>query len=230
MAVLTEGKNIGDIIQWERDERYSRQVVTVGASQTIVVGQVLRDSGGSKYALRDAVNEVQTIAIAGTLSAGGFSLAFINALGNRKQTPVIAYNASEANIQTAVDAALGSSKAVVAGTVASFTITFSGTGMSGTPYDPVEVIPDGLTGMTSISVTRTTRGVGKGGDAACIALEAVTTGSGESANIVALVRDAVVVKDNLTYGDGDPTTVDLALAELGIIAVALPTEREVGLS
>lgn len=229
MAVLTEGKKIGDIIQWERDERYSRQVVTVGASQTIVLGQVLRDSGGSKLALQAAVNEVQTVAIAGTLSAGGFMISFVNALGNIKQTPLIAYNANLAAIQSAVDAALGANKVVVAGTVASFTLTFSGTGMAGTPYAPVVIIADGLTGMTSISVTRTTKGVGAGGDAACIALEKVTTGAGESAEIVALVRDAVVVKDNLTFVTGTEAGAEAALAALGILMVALPTEREVGL-
>lgn len=107
-----------------------------------------------------AVNEVQTVAIAGTLSAGAFCLVF-DVAGVKKRTAAIAYNAAIADIQTAVDGALGSEKVVVGGsTIAEFTITFSGTGFAATAQPTVEVdIHTAITGLTAITVTRTTPGV-----------------------------------------------------------------------
>jgi hypothetical protein len=106
------------------------------------------------------VNEVQTVAIAGTLSAGGYSIRLIDKDGKLKQTAVIAYNASVANVQTALDAVTAANAIVAGGTAQSaMTLTFSGANYAALPQTLVEIIPDGLTGMTTIGVTRTTAGV-----------------------------------------------------------------------
>lgn len=107
-----------------------------------------------------AVNEVQTVAIGGTLSAGSYQIVFIDAAGNEQQTTPIAYGASLSTINTDLDAVSGGAGYIVAGGTATsaMTLTFSGTGYAGKPQPPVEIIPIGLTGLTTVSVTRTAVG------------------------------------------------------------------------
>lgn len=107
-----------------------------------------------------AVNEVQTVAISGTLSGGTYQINFNDASGNEKQTTPIAFGASLATVQAALDTLSGGANFIVAGGVAqsAMTLTFSGTGYAGKPQPLVEIIPAGLTGMTTVTVTRTATG------------------------------------------------------------------------
>lgn len=41
MTVLNEGKYIGDVLHWEENERFSRDVVTLAADQLIEIGTIL---------------------------------------------------------------------------------------------------------------------------------------------------------------------------------------------
>jgi hypothetical protein len=99
-----------------------------------------------------SVNEVQTITINGTLSAGTYQYA--DGLGN--YSVPVAYNAVLATIQSALDGLYGASKVVAAGTVASHTVTFSGTGFANTPQVLLQLVTENLTGLTTSKVARTT--------------------------------------------------------------------------
>lgn len=98
------------------------------------------------------VNEVQTVAIAGTLSGG--SAIVTGPLG---QFP-LAHNANLAAIQAVIDLAYGANRVVVAGTIASFTLTYSGAGASGLDQNPIQIDSSGLTGATSVVISETTKG------------------------------------------------------------------------
>jgi len=47
MALKTQGKVAGDLIKMESDARYCREVVTIGNSQTVVIGTPLEQGGGT---------------------------------------------------------------------------------------------------------------------------------------------------------------------------------------
>ena len=104
--------------------------------------------------INTAVNEVQTVVIAGTLSAG--TIAFYDPRSG-KTSRGVAYNGNLAAIQTALDDIYGASNSVAAGTIASFTITFA-VDLAGIDMPAIVVQPSGLTGMTSITVSETTKG------------------------------------------------------------------------
>lgn len=100
--------------------------------------------------LNAAGNAVDTATITGTLSAGTFAIVV-----NGTSTGPIAYNANLAAIQAALDAAFGINGVVAAGTVASHTLTYSGTGYAGTNPTTSEDI-SALTGATKVAIVRTT--------------------------------------------------------------------------
>lgn len=100
-----------------------------------------------------AINEVQTVTVSGSLSGG------VVILGDGKgKTTSIAYNANLAAVQAGYDALYGSSKVVVAGTLASHTVTFSGTGFAGVGQTLITVDGSNATGFTGATVARTTQG------------------------------------------------------------------------
>lgn len=219
---INENTRPGDVLKVEAPNQFSRKQVTITHAQTIVVGQLLENNGSDEYqALSAAVNEVQTVAIAGTLSAGGYSIRLVDKDGKIKQTSVLAYGANQAAVQAALDAVTAANAIVAGGTVpTAMTLTFSGTNYAGKPQTLVEIIPDGLTGLTSIAVTRTTAGKIAGAGAECVALESVTTGADPELKPCAVVfRDAVLDKNFLTYGSNITTTdqktaIDAVLAGL----------------
>jgi hypothetical protein len=142
-------------------------VVVLGASLTLAKGTLLgkKTSDGLHYAYSNP-DRVQTLAITGTLSAGSYSLGIVDKNGVKKVTPAIAYNANLAAIQTAVNAVIpqetATNQIVVGGTAhTATTFTFSGDSYDNTVQPIIEVYPDGLTGMETISVddTTTTTGV-----------------------------------------------------------------------
>jgi hypothetical protein len=50
MPVMTEGKYIGDVLHWEEEQRYSREIVLVATKQHIEIGTVLaKHSQTGKY-------------------------------------------------------------------------------------------------------------------------------------------------------------------------------------
>ena len=73
MASDVEAKQIGDIILWEGDMRYSRQMMTVKTSATILIGEVCGDSTGITPLVADAGTPSDTdatvIALEGITSA-----------------------------------------------------------------------------------------------------------------------------------------------------------------
>ncbi len=103
--------------------------------------------------LNVAVDDVQTVTVAGSLSAGTLELG-----DGKGKVAFVAYNGDLAAIQVALDAIYGSSKCVAAGTIASFTVTFSGSGFTGVAQTKMTVGINGLTGCTSASVVHTTVG------------------------------------------------------------------------
>jgi hypothetical protein len=98
-------------------------------------------------------DEVQTVTISGTLSGGSF-----NVTDGKKVSSNIAYNANTAAIQTGYDSVYGASQVVIAGTVGSHTVTFSGANVDDTDQPLVEIDGGNLTGFTGASVVQTTQG------------------------------------------------------------------------
>jgi hypothetical protein len=45
MTVITEGKYISDVLHWEEEQRYSREVVVLATKQHIEIGSVLAKHG-----------------------------------------------------------------------------------------------------------------------------------------------------------------------------------------
>lgn len=115
-SLKNEGLYPSDVIKWEEEDRYSREVLTIAPSETIVIGQVLEKFSGGYGAVKTA------------------------------------------------------------------------------------------------------------GNAKAIALSAVTTGSGETMDIVCLVREAKVITDNLSYGQLNKAEVMAALKTVGIISSDAPTD------
>lgn len=65
MASITEGNYLNDWLKWEQESRYSREKVTIAASQTIVTGRVLgKITASGQYAIfdQDAVDGTETAA------------------------------------------------------------------------------------------------------------------------------------------------------------------------
>jgi hypothetical protein len=162
-------------------------------------------------------DEVQTIAIAGSLSAGTFTLTFVDSDGVLNTTSPIAHNASTANVQTGVDNALGASKVTVGGTaITGMTFTFGGVGYAKTPQALIDVDTSGLTGMTSVSVTRTTSGVGlAANDYIAGSLVQPTDGSGD---MLTFIPDGTGLK----VTDASGANIDVALPRLPIGGIVDP--------
>jgi hypothetical protein len=129
-------------------------VSNFGVSLALVSGTLLalKTSDSKLYAYAEA-NDVQTVTVSGTLSAGSFRLQAVDSAGVLQTTDAIAYNANAATIQTALNAVLGTSAVAVAGTIASMTVTFSGTGYAAIRQPLLVVGPTLPTGATSYTVT-----------------------------------------------------------------------------
>lgn len=169
MRKLIETWDLSQMLSPSQDPSRARtEAVAWGANLTVRYGQAIgrKTSDNKCYPFvapgaSGATNEVQTVVLSGTLSAGAYILRFQKADGSIAETPAIAYNASTATMQGNVDTALGGANlAVVGGTnAANFTLTFSGAGYAGIAQPPVVVdINTAITGLTSMSVTRTTPG------------------------------------------------------------------------
>lgn len=150
-------------------------------------------------------------------------------------TDTAAWSATDAtylsNINTALDAVLGAGSVVATAIAATdtdlgFVFTFSGTGFLGIAHPFIQVDTTELTGVTTVVMSRTTAGgvAGnrEGNKAVAIAFEAVDATAGDTSGLF-LVREAVIDKDAIIYGGGDPDACITALEELSILALDEPT-------
>lgn len=151
-------------------------------------------------------NEYQTIAIAGTLSAGTFAVAAFQQDGDYVSAQPVAYNGSTGTLQTNLNAVLGTSAVTVGGTApTAMTVEFTGAPYAGKPQPLLRVIPDGLTGLTTITVTRNSlHPIG-------ILLQDVDASAADVSNCLVLHRDAIVDGDALYYGSADPAFIRACL-------------------
>ena len=59
MTAYTEGDNIGDVLKWEEDSRYSREIVPLGGTDTVTIGSVLgRVTATGVYGSLDAASTI----------------------------------------------------------------------------------------------------------------------------------------------------------------------------
>ena len=91
MAVIEEGKNLGDLLNWELDRNYCREVVTVASGQNLergtIVGIVTATGlAKSVYLITGAQNEV----LDGSEVAVGIILEDVDATGGTKDAVIIA--------------------------------------------------------------------------------------------------------------------------------------------
>ena len=71
MTTETEGLYPSDVISWEEDNFYSREKVTIAASQTVVLGSILQDAGGGAYEICDCEADALAIALAPVTTGSG---------------------------------------------------------------------------------------------------------------------------------------------------------------
>lgn len=153
-------------------------------------------------------NEVQSAVWTGNASAGTYTLSFVSqATGAVVTTTAIDFDAALGTINAAIDVASGNTGDIVAtggipddasGTTV---FTFSGGKYAGKSHGLIVITLTGMTGMTSVAVTRTTTGAGK--------------------NAIFLVRGpAIVAKSLLNYNSTTAANVDAALKALGIVPIA----------
>ena len=232
MASNTKAKVIGDVLEWEADARYSREVLTLATSQTCIIGSVLysADGDGPYKVFTALIDELQTIAITGD-PTGDFTITFVTKTGALITTDPITAGASVADVQTGVDTALGASMVTVAGTDGDdFTLEFTGVGYTGIEQVLVVIGAGALVSEEDISITRTTPGGPgdvdfheAGGAAVAVSLEKVTT-TDATTEIVCLTRDALVNSDQLSYGTATKALVEASLKKVGILIRTEPVE------
>lgn len=168
------------------------------------------------------VDEVQTLAIAGTLTAGSYTLKWPDEDG-AIQTIIVQWDDDTAAVQVVLDAAFGAAAIVAGGTVhTAQTFTFSGAGFNRRPQPTGLLDVGNLTGHTGTpAITETTAG-GPGGtgfaDSVCIG--PVTTVAGEVTTKSAfMARHCIVHRKNLVITAG-AIEVDVVtqLEQSGILA------------
>lgn len=198
---------ISDIIKWEASEMYSREVLTIKASNTFVVGQVgCRDSTGDIVTIANANDHVWTLTMASGTDGGSFGLAY-----RGKAIAVQAYNVAIADLQVAL-------RALHADLDACVVATPSGVGVDYTITVTHEKLPLDAPSIQVVQDSTADGGVWEGGvhiskttfgePPCCVVLEAHSAAA--DAAKVCLVRDSVVDSTKLT---GDSTDVRNRLAE-----------------
>lgn len=170
-----------------------------------------------------AVNEVQTLAIAGTVSGGTYTITITDESGEEQTTTALAYNANLSTINAALVVALGDDQVIATDTIITACVfTFSGSNYEGRNIVPLTVDTALITGGGgTYTVTETTKG-GPGGtaEATGVCLEAVTTAGGAytTTALVLTHGPAVVDVDQLAFGSGNKIDAVAQLAALGIMA------------
>jgi len=223
----TEGLVIGDVVKQELPNRMSREVHTVAASQTLVVGQICQGATGAKVLLADSANEVQTLTLAAGTDGGTFKVYYKEQLTG---VHPLVWNISAANLQIALRALHADLVACTVDLVGEqYTVTVPETACDLLNIQQ-DVTADGGVWEGGISVARTSSGAVAGASANCIILENVTTGGGETQEAVFLVRDSLVDVDQLSFGanvDADEEAGVLAILKaLGILNSSEPALAE----
>jgi hypothetical protein len=90
MAVIEEGKNLGDLLKFEIDKNYCRETVTVASGQNLKFGTVV--------GMKTATGEVKIVSIAsqetdGSDEAVGILLEDVDATGGAKKSLIISIGA-----------------------------------------------------------------------------------------------------------------------------------------
>jgi hypothetical protein len=215
MAVLTEGKNVGDWLKWEQENLYSRESITVlagsGAERALTSGMVLakRNTGAGTAA-----------AVAGNTGNGTFGTVTVAGakVGVYRATCIAAATNAGKFLVTDPDG-------IVVG-VATVASVFTGGGLSFTIADGATdfAVGDSFTitvadGFKWVQLDDTA----SNGDQipAGLLLLDVTAPDGTDAKGVAIVRDAIVSKTQITWPSGADATEKAAfilqLKALGIL-------------
>lgn len=107
---------------------------------------------------------VRSAAGSGVIAQGTYRLGITDLAGNLQWTPPIAHDAVAADINTALDDAMGGALVVASGgpmsTPANVILTYSGTGYTHLPQEPVQIDYADLVGLDDVSIVRTAVGAG----------------------------------------------------------------------
>lgn len=155
MSMVTKGPTIHDFLLAEGQNNYSRDEMTIAASQIALrPGDVLQpDASDNLVAWGFGVDAVQTV-ICASATAGTFTLTLMDSTGVEVTTGDIDWDGNIAAIDAAIEAALtGATSVVTAGLdagaadtiVEGFSVTFGGTGYTGLSQPLVKVNVGGLT-------------------------------------------------------------------------------------
>ncbi len=192
-----EPYRIGDVIVAEMNENFSRQDLTVLASNTFVVGQVgCLNSAGKVVTVTNAEDDAYTITNATNTDGGGYGIRYRGV-----ETALQAWDATAASIQVALRAIHADLDAcVVSGSdEGPYTVTIDNSKKSG-DFHLSKGADDTIFTATyegGIKITLTTPGE----HPSVIAMEAVVNSSDKIAAF--LVRDAIVDAASLTDSSAD---------------------------
>ncbi len=192
---IAEGEVLGDLLKFEADQRFCREVHPILTGQTLVLGDACEfdlTKTTEKKLVSAAVDEVQTVTVGGTSSGGTIKLGFTLPDGSVVWTDTIAWSATEATMTTSANAALdnvlGSSE-VVCGTIADtaslvMVLTFSGSTFDDIAHVPVHVDTSALTDATTVTVAETTKGHAAGARADSLCLGPNGTAADEVQSVI----------------------------------------------
>lgn len=204
LSIKTEGKRITDVLKWEEDDRFSREVIVIAENQTLVIGSVIGRNGtqGVEY---DAVpgTPATTAAVAGNTGNGVLGAVTVASPARpgvyRLTITAASANAGSFNVEDPDGNLVGT------GTVA---VAFAEGGLSFTLADGSTDF--GVGDAFTITVPEA------GGTGYGILLDNVTTGAGETKKAVALVRHAKFAPSGLVWKAG--LTTDQKNAALAAFA------------
>lgn len=203
----------------EANNYRSRENVVIAASQTLLAGAILGLI--SIGALSAAAAAVAGNTGAATITASP-AVAVGTPVGVYKLTAVTAGATAEWLLESPDGVELGNVATAAATTIAGigpFTITDAGADPAIGDQFTITVSDAAATGEGQY-VKHDPEGTNGSQNVAGILYDAVTTGVGETARAVAIVRDAEVIDHRLAYDDHDTTekaAVRAALAAMGVI-------------
>jgi len=211
MSELTQANTIQDILKWEAENSFSREVVTVKSGQDLEMGAVIGKI--------TRVTPATGTADAGNTGAG--TVSSVTATGKTKigTYKITALSATEFDLQDPDGVVLIAGGALGAYTHEQLNFTIA----DGTPSIAAGDIWTGAVNAGSGYVQELDLdGVDGSGDAYGF-LTAACDATGGNTKAVAIVRDAQIVTDDLVWPDGATSDQKAAalgqLAEKGIIAV-----------
>jgi hypothetical protein len=215
MAVLVEGNNLGDLLKYEAPIFYSREAVTIlagsGSDRELVIGQVLgcrtKSSASAAKIYGDGNGTISSVTLGAQAETGIYKLV-CTAAGTNSGTfsvtspagiPFPALTVGTAYVSDHINLTVGDG-ATDWGVGAVIHVTVSGDNKY------VQLNPDAVDGTQ---------------DAVGIIIQNVTAADGSDAQGVAIVRDAILNEDLITWTSGMTTpqkaTALVQLKKLGIL-------------